>query len=659
MKLWTFSTLPAELADTSSWRSVDIDALDEEKRERFIKYREAIEAYLRTGTMKTSSAQVGITRTNLIRQLNRCVSSAADGRPYGWAALIQNLRTKDYQRVADIAPGMASKGSTAGAFQMFMEQHPEIKDKISNLFLKCSGKAHIDESRISMKDLHAAFVILCEQAGILGNMYPLNSKSRGRRSIERYAQQLIVSQIEAATSARFGKTAKSHLSVGRGRPSGLIAYAPYDLVGIDPHKIDCIGTVRINGPKGPQRVAIERLWITPVLDDNSRAILGYSVGIRSECSAATIEQAIISAMSTWQPRKLIVPGMTYARDSGLPSGVIPELSGRAWVAMMVDNAAVHYSHAISERARRRLGCGINYGAIGHWEHRAALERVMKTLETLGFQRLPSTTGSGPTDPRKDNPVKCAVELGIGWEELLDVIDVVVADYNAKPNEALGNRSPLSLLRDYVSIKSLGLLPRRLPPPTATLPDLGIQVEIRTVRGDPDNGRRPYIEIDRVHYTSPILSSAFALIGRKMRMHIRASDMCTVRAFHESGEELGVLTAQGAWGRTKHTREMRKEINALRDSGQIEIRYNDNPFVVLLQHLETETAKDATRRPLKVSRSATRLARARAETGLTTAHAPAAPPSPKPETSLSPVAAESPAQPLIVLVQSPKWKTLVR
>lgn len=204
---------------------------------------------------------------------------------------------------------------------------------------------------------------------------------------------------------------------------------------------------------------------------------------------------------------------------------------------------------------------------------------------------------------------------------------------------------------------MGLLPRRLPPPTATLPDLGIEVEIKTVRGDPENGRRPYVDIDRVRYTSPILSNAFALIGRKLRVHIRATDMCSVRAFHESGEELGILTAQGPWGQTRHTREMRKEINALRDSGQLNVRYNDNPIVALLRHLQSETVKDATKKPRKISRSATRLARASAETGIPTENAAPAESSPKFEPAAPP--AEPPRQPLIRLVPTPTWKTILR
>jgi hypothetical protein len=356
----------------------------------------------------------------------------------------------------------------------------------------------------------------------------------------------------------------------------------------------------------------------------------------------------------------------------LPSGRFPELIGRAWAAMMVDNAAVHYARAIAERARQRLGCAVNYGPVGHWEHRPALERVMRTLEAHGFQRLPSTMGTGPLDPAKDDPVRKAIELGIDWEVLLDLIDVVIANYNVTPNEALGNRSPLSLLQDYVGSGSLDFLPRRLPPPVATVAELGVTIETRAVRGKLRQGRRPYIEIDRVHYTSPVLSSCFGLIGKKMRVHIRESNMCSVTAYHESGELLGILQAQGAWGQTAHTREMRKQINALRDSGELVVGYEDNPVVALLHYLGSQAHKDAEKKPMKISRSATQLARAAEASGLPVLPHSASPPAPVPvpvpvsvpvlaliSTPDPGAPAKPPASPLSALVTPPQWKTVIR
>lgn len=660
---WTAKTLPPDLADTSRWRTIDTDALDEADRARFLKYCAAIAAYLHSGRSKSISEEFGLPRNGIVRQLNRCVTLATDGKPFGWAALIPRLRIAAYERKASLPTGRQKVGSgSSGAFLAFMLAHPEIKQRIDNLVFKRAEKGVVHEARIAVKNIHAAFVSYCEEAGLTGNDYPLHSKSKGRRSLERYVHSVLQGRSEEACRARFGAVARSHLNVGQGRQSSPMAYAPYDVVGIDPHKIDCIGTVRICGAKGPQRVALERLWIVPVLDDYSRAILGYSVGIRTECSAATIEQSIISALSCWRPRVLKVAQMVYAPGAALPSGAFPELIGRGWAAMMVDNAAVHYSRAIAERARRRIGCAVNYGPIGHWEHRPALERVMRTLEAHGFQRLPSTTGSSPLDPAKNDPVRKAVDLGIDWEVLLDLIDVVIANYNATANEALGNRSPLSLLRDHIGVGAFDFLPRRLPPAVATLADLGVTILTEVVRGNMADGRRPYIELDRVHYTSPLLSSAFGLIGKKMRVHVRESNMCSVMVYHASGEELGNLTAQGAWVRTVHTREMRQQINALRDSGELVVGYQDNPVVALLRHLGSETHRDAEKKPLKVSRNATKLARAAAASGLpvetsaTAAQQQVVAPvlSVVPQSTLQPS-----ARPLSGLVKPPQWKTLIR
>ncbi|MFZ6659044.1 hypothetical protein [Undibacterium sp. TJN19] len=663
---WTARTLPPDLADTSRWRLVDSDALDDKQKERFLNFQAAITAYLETGKISAISEERGISKNNIVRQLNRCVTLAADGKPYGWSALISQLRTGEYERKAKLPLGrQGSRGNRAGAFRAFIALHPEIKRKIDNLIFKRSGKGEVHEARIAIKNIHAAFVSYCEDAGITGNQYPLNSKSCGKRSIARYVNDALMSSSEEACRTRFGAIARSHMNVGRGRQSSAMAHAPFDVVGIDPHKLDCIGTVRITGPKGPQHVAIERLWIVPAVDDHSRAILGYSVGIRTECSAAIIEHCIISAMSAWKPRELKIPKMVYAPGAGLPSGKFPELIGRAWAMMMVDNAAVHYSSAIAERARRRLGCAVNYGPIGHWEHRPSLERVMRTLEGYGFQRLPSTTGNSPTDPTKDDPVRNAVVLGIDWEILLDMIDVIIANYNATPNEALGNRSPLSLLHDYVEKGSFDFLPRRLPPVVATIAELGVTIETKTVRGNLKQGRRPYVEIDRVRYTSPLLSSTFNLVGKKLRVHIRESNMCSVHAYHESGEELGILQAQGAWGRTIHTREMRKQINALRDSFELVVGYQENPIVAFLNYLGSATHKEAEKKPMQVSRSATKLVQAAHESGMPVVpescnEVPLAPQQIQPILSIIPSQSDqSKTRTLSVLVKPPLWKTVIR
>lgn len=646
---WTFRTIPPELADTSRWRKVDAESLDDSSKARFLVLKSAIDIYLETGRLSAVCKDAGVPPTLVLRQLNRCVSNGEDGQMLGWTALIEHTRAKPYVRQMQLPQGNAGACSGfTGAFRTFLAEHENIKTALEDLILKRRGKLH--EARITIKTLHATFVGMCESAGIRSNQYPLNSKSQGLRSLARFAKEVLQRNLVDGAAARYGKNALKRLGTGTGYGQHLYAFAPYDLAGLDAHKLHCYGTIKILGPAGPQRVAIERLWIVPVLEYQSRAILGYSVGIRTECNAAVIENALISAMSVWQPRQLTVPGMTYRPGAGLPSGIFPELAGRGWVTLMLDNAAVHFSRAVAERARRRIGCFLNFGPVGRWEHRAALERLMKTLEVYGFQRLPSSTGSSPQDPARDDPVRKAVELGIDWEHLLDLIDIVIANYNVTPHTALGNRTPLGVLRDNIHDTTLDFLPRSLPPPTCSQPELGITVETRFVRGNREAGRRPYVEIDRVHYTNPVLANAMGMIGKKLRLHVRESNLCTVTAYLESGEEIGVLTAQGAWGRVPHTREMRKQINALIDARELANVPGDDPVQKLLSYYAAQVVKQTSKNRFKVSRAATKLAHV--------AHAAGCSPDTVSVATTPPIEAVEPPDKLpSQLIKPPRWKSI--
>lgn len=612
---YTFSNLPLAFRNTSKWRSVDDSALSQADRERFLKRRAAVEAYVQSGALVAISKEMQLSHSELLRCFRRCVTLRDDGNVEGWPALIRHLRIVPYVRNRPQPNGLSQgRSQYAGAFSKFLEEHPSIRESIDDLVLKNRKKELLHEAKITIKNIHSAFVRLCLKEGLTFTDYPLNTDSKGRRSLGRYIDLIVEQNLDRATRVRYGKEAAKRLSVGTGYASAELAGAPYDVVGMDAHKIDCIGTIRVVGPAGPQRIAIKRLWYIPVLDFYSRAILGYTVAIRSECSAATAEEALVSATSIWEPRKLKVPGMSYKERAGLPSGVFPELQGVGWSTMKLDNAVIHYAAAIADRARRRIGCAINYGPIGHWEHRAIIERLFGTLESYGFQRLPSSTGSGPNDPARNRPVKNAVDIGIDWEVLIDLADVLSANYNATKNAGIGSRKPIDVLEETLRSSPPTMFPRRLPPANPFHGQLGIEVLQKTVRGSRETGRRPYVELYGVHYTSPLLASSIGLLNKRILIHV-GKNIQTVKAFFATGEELGILTAGGWWGRTVHTREIRQHIRALRDAGEIEFGPNDDPIEATLRHYASKAHKDAEKSPYKISRNATKLAHLSKETGV--------------------------------------------
>lgn len=453
-------------------------------------------------------------------------------------------------------------------------------------------------------------------AGTQGE-YPFNTQFHGRRAIEKYAREVQLKNFSTAARVFGGTEAAKMAKIGTGQHSQFIASLPYDLCLIDAHRFDFIGSIAIPTPKGDQWIPIQRMQFIPVLDAHTSALFGYRVSIAKECRANDAMLAFHNALGVWKPRKLRLPGMTYHEDAGFPSSLISELEGCCWASVMLDNATIHYSVAVRERMRRRTGAAINWGPINLWIRRALVEGLFSALERTGFQRLPTTTGSGPHDSRRDDPEGNAIKHKMHWEEMLDLIDIICATYNITPRADLGYRSPIELLRDYVSHPLSSFLPRKLPSLPPCIPDFDVVVQIATIRGNVSEGRRPYVQLDGVHYTSGLLAQGGDLIGTSLTLHVDENDMRTVKAFLPGGAELGVLNALGSWGHIKHNRPIRKEINNLFSRKLLALGPGEEPIQAYLRLKANQAMQDtkgSKSRKAKVSRAATDLARAVDVTG---------------------------------------------
>lgn len=647
---YTFKTLPIEWRETSIWRQVDLSQLNEKELARFQLLRNGIEIYLKSGKLQLASTIAGCSKTTLLRQLNRCVTMAGDDRIFGWSGLIHYLHTGDYERHLPVPDEQWSGGSgeCSGAFQRILNDHPSIREKLEALILKKSGagRPHIHESRIRYKTLTNDFIKLCKAAGIGENQYPLNTKSKGRRSISRYANALIREEVSKGTLARYGEEAWKHLRVGTGHPKLFSHPRPMREWGTDAHKIDCVGCVIVPGPAGPQKIAISRLWFIPVHDRASNAVLGYSVGIRREISAATVEQAFVSALSQWKPR--ILSAGAYSHAAGFPSSLFPELVGCGPAILTVDNAVQHYASRISEGCRRRLGCAFTWGALGDWGHNAITERLFGSLERYGFQRLPSTTGSNVLDTRRTNPVSHALKHGIEWSDLLDLIDVIVAEYNGILHRGLFGQSPLSILRNHLDPAQPLILPRPLPPASLGIPELGTSVLTVTVRGSQKRGVRPYIQYQHARYRNPDLANSFDLVGLKIVIHVRAQDVSSFEAYLLDGQPLGRVVAEGRWGEVPHSEEIRKEIGQMINAAEDYLGPETDPVQALLQKYANTASREGKNKPKNISRAATKLAKIAHETGRDI---------PLPESQATSLVKPLPSPSRTALVSTPNWKTI--
>jgi hypothetical protein len=485
------------------------------------------------------------------------------------------------------------------------------------------------------RDLHRIFIALIKDKGVAKTEWPFTAKFRGKRSIERYMRDVLARNFATTVNTREEQAARAHLHVGTGHEAFLTYDEPYAAVEIDAYEIESHLTVAFKTPEGTEtEVLLERLWLIAAVDRFSSAILAYDVVYRSEVNADDVLRVIRQAATgRWTQREFTIPGLKYPPEAGLPNGVIPAAHGAIWTSMLFDGALAHLSKTIHERARTALGCSINWGPVGHFERRPNVERTFNQIAKDLFKRLPSTTGSGPKNGRADDAEKKAIRHRIRADEVEQLLDVTIAQHNATPSEGVSFLSPLDVLRYFLEGPDQQFLARRLPAQSFNHARTFASREVATVRGGPRTGRRPYVQIDRVHYTSPVLANAGHLVGQPLTVEIDDEDLRQVTAYLPNGAELGVLKAQGKWGRTKHSRRTRSAINSLISKRVITLTEFDDPVQVYMRHIAQSSGpkKD---KPL-TPRQATQLTQLAKEIGQ-----PPRVPSPKPAIQ----APQAPARP---------------
>ena len=585
--MWSRNAEATSIPPIETWPTVHIDHEDLKLTEIFNSRKKAVTMYFSFAPLAEIQKTTGIRPANVVTMAKKCLLPASDGNILGLRALIPHMRHAPYTRTASTKttrPRM--KAGLTGALQQILSTHPEIENDLV-AYIKKDAKTHrIQEFKLRPKDLHRIFIRCLKEKNFPQDEWPFNTKLLGIRSIEKYMKIVIEKNFNKTVNTRGTQEAIAHLATGGGHNTFIYFDEPYAAVEIDAYQIESHLTVAIKTPDGTETdLLLDRLWLIAVVDQFSSAILAYSVVYRPEVNASDVIGVIRQALvKRWEPMNLTIPGLRYEPNTGLPSGVIPEAYGQAWTSMFFDGALAHLSKAVHERARRAIGCVINWGPVGHFERRPNVERTFNQIAKDLFKRLPSTTGSNPLNGRANNAEEKAVRFQIRADEIEQLLDVSIAQHNALPSEGNSYLSPIEVIRYFFEKSNGKFISRKLPAQSHEFAKTLSTTEIVTIRGDKKNGRRPYIQIDRVHYTNPILANSGHLISKKIKVEIDEDDMRHVRAYFSNGSELGILKAHGKWSLTKHTRNTRKLINSLISNRILKLTQFDDPVQTYLKYI---------------------------------------------------------------------------
>jgi putative transposase len=587
--------------DTSKWLLVNTDSLSEEKRETFLKRKEAVDLYIYSElTLGEIEEKTGIIRRDITRFVNRCIQVDDSGELQGYRSLIPYRRINEYQR--ETLPSLNSVVKRMnGAFGLLLEKYPNIKQEIENKFF---GRNKEPQSRMMrVKDLHKSFLEMCRKEGIDPiTDYPFITQDKGKRALERYVNKLMEKNFAEAAKRNGDDAAHLALNTGMGEKNTQLITRPFQRVQFDGHKIDVIITLKFRDPDGHEHIEImDRVYLLVIIDTLTRLVMGYHLCLKREYSAEDVLHCIKNAIMPKEDFQFTIPNLKISEQGGFHSTKFPEDTQWAvWDELLYDNAKSNLSKNVTSSLEEVIGCSVNAGPVGSPTSRPIIERFFGLLEENGFHQLPNTTGSNPSDPRRKDAEKNALKYEISEKEIEELTEALIAEYNGTPHTGIGYLSPLEALEQ--KIKS-GEHFRRLPEEKQKESIFFSMKVKRRVCGSINKGRRPYINYEGVQYRSNKLAQMPQIIGKTLDLIVNIDDLRAIRAFLPDGSELGLLEASGKWCIQKHSLKLRQVINKLKNKKLIHFTERELPIEVYKEYLKekSKTSKSARNDLAKVQR----------------------------------------------------------
>jgi putative transposase len=550
--------------DVSTWPTVAYTQFDDTTRHTFEKRVRAVMAYLQGESVKQIERSTGIDRRQLYRWLERAGAIHPDGRPFGFRALVRYARSADYVRLRAV-PDNIEPGGAAGALSQLLERYPTLSDWLHQQIRQ--RKVWLEEvnsdgalrTRLrGLQALHENFLRQCRAVGLSGTDYPFNTCEHGIRSLSRHVKDELLRSFGCAARSA-GASHLKGLPRRDGEARSLAATRPYQAVEFDGHRLDIRLKMVVHDPLGfVHEFEMERIWLLVIIDVCTRAVLGYHLVLAREYSRYDVIKTIENALEPHRARTFSVPGLAYGPQDGFPSQRFPELAYATWEWIRLDNAKANLANETLTALCEFVGCLADAGPKYSPDERPYIERFFGTIASRLSARLPGYTGSNPWDLRRALAnARGNLRLYVSIDELDDLIEYAIANYNGTPHSGLNNVTPLEAMEYFVRGKQtlvtwLAHYHRR---------SLCLMQSARRCRvcAYLDQGVRPHINLYTARYTNSVLARSTHLIGQEVLVYLNASDLRSVRAFLPDGTELGELDVQGLWRMIPHNLKLRQEI----------------------------------------------------------------------------------------------------
>lgn len=643
--------------DSAAWISVDDTALPEAQRDLFLRRKRGIERYLEGASAAELKNDCGLGRSHIYRLITeRCLKQHPDGSLYGWRGALPHHRVKAYTRSTPVKVGRWGGGAVGALQWVFESPHGQgLEAKFRHYILDLP--ALLEAPRRPRIVLVRWFLQELRQRGFEHRSeWPFNVEKRGYVSISKFIDKVLDEHPQRQLSIFGGIDAVRKARAGDGAERPRLQ--AFERVECDAHKLDSRMVLMVPSPHGGEEARkIHRLWVVVLIEVASRAVLGYHLSLGRECSAEDVLRAVKRALTPWRPRELQFSANAYVPGAGLPSSRSPRYLGACWNEFSVDGALANICARVERPLTDVVGARIlkpqdphSYSSRRSLDDRPFIESFFRHLAEGGFHRLSTTTGSAPKDKQGSDPDAAAQASRFQLEYAEELLDTLVANYNATPHSGLGYRSPLEQLDVLTSSSSTTI---RTADPGEVRRMVGIR-KLCTLLGGAHTGRRPHFNFANARYSAEWLCLRTDLIGKSLWLHIENEDDARYASVSTTqGFYLGAVRAAPPWHQTPHTLYMRQAIGALQKRRLLHLSGSCDAVEELVRYAESCADKKLPVHPAYLQ--ARRVLQSHAESlagqsmvALAKAAASPAAATPVPGGIEPPAPAPEPAEPAVVL-----------
>ncbi len=396
----------------------------------------------------------------------------------------------------------------------------------------------------------------CEARG----EWPFNTRSLAYYSVRRYVEKTLEQSPKALANSVGGPGLVRKLKTGDGTGRPVTRFM--QRVEMDAHKIDgrfCISFVRPDG--SIQEKIVHRLWVIVIIEIVSRAVLGYHLSMGKEVSKDDVLRAIKCALGKWIPRPIAFSTTPFAQGAGFLSTLGDEFVGLCWDETSVDGALAETCQHVRQALLNVVGALIlepksSFAKRRSMDDRPFIETYFRTLAGRGFQRLSNTTGKNPDGRVDRKPDEVAISSKFQLEYAVELLDILIANYNGTPHSGINFHTPLEYGRFLYDNTPTKL--RRAD--VSQVQTFFSYRKCCVVRGGAANGRLPYVEFCHARYTNEALQYRQDLVGTKIWVISHIDDDGRVALGSTlDGASLGVLRAAPPWHRSPHSLVVRDSI----------------------------------------------------------------------------------------------------